>query len=270
MFKKSSFSYKKKNLFFIIFWLLLIGLWLYSFPINKPFDIGDLIIEGAYLIAGFVGFFLIWKLPIISVGAGVFTTGLLIDFLDELTKEPDLLNTYIEGFLTVFGLLIMFFGFHQLVKAFRKSEKSLGIIMDFSPAMIWYKDTKNNFIRVNKKAAGFSGLKPKDFNGKSVDEVYPEEADKYYEDDREILRTKKPKLGIEEVLRDSSGEKIWVRTDKIPIFQNDEIRGILVFSIDITQEKKDREKLEKMNSYMVDREKRMMKLKEEIKKLRSK
>ena len=52
--------------------------------------------------------------------------------------------------------------------------------------------------------------------GLSVYDLYPEEAAQYYDDDLEVIRTGEPKLGIVEVLTTASGEKRWVRTDKIP------------------------------------------------------
>lgn len=269
MFKKTQklFLSKKINLFFILFWLLSIVGWFFAFPMNTPFDIGDLITEGTYLLIAFVGFVFVYKFPIISVGWSIFLTGLLVDFLDEFTNEPNLLSTYIEGFLTALGLLIVVLGLYKIIQDFKKSEKNLDIMLNSASAMIWYKDTENNFIEVNKKVAEFSGLTQEDINGRSASDVYPEEADEYYEDDKEVIRTKESKRGIEEILRNQSGEKIWVRTDKMPIIQDGEVEGVLVFSVDITQDKKRRKKLERMNDAMIGRELKMVELKKEINRL---
>lgn len=43
----------------------------------------------------------------------------------------------------------------------------------------------------------------------------------------------------------------------------------MVFAVDITQDKKRRKKLKKMNNLMVEREKKMIELKEEIEKLKN-
>lgn len=269
MFKKTQklFLSKKINLFFILFWLLSIVGWFFAFPMNTPFDIGDLITEGTYLLIAFVGFVFVYKFPIISVGWSIFLTGLLVDFLDEFTNEPNLLSTYIEGFLTALGLLMVALGLYKIIQDFKKSEKNLDIMLNSASAMIWYKDTENNFIEVNKKVAEFSGLTQEDINGRSASDVYPEEADEYYEDDKEVIRTKESKRGIEEILRSQSGEKIWVRTDKMPIIQDGEVEGVLVFSVDITQDKKRRKKLERMNDAMIGRELKMVELKKEINRL---
>ncbi|MFW9996462.1 MAG: PAS domain-containing protein, partial [Candidatus Odinarchaeota archaeon] len=110
------------------------------------------------------------------------------------------------------------------------------ILFDSVPVMIWYKDTENNLIKVNKLAAAASNLKPEDLNGKSCHVVYPEEADGYYQDDLEVINSGKPKLGIIEHLVTASGEKRWVKTNKLPYLdKKGNIKGVIVIAIDITE-----------------------------------
>jgi PAS domain S-box-containing protein len=112
------------------------------------------------------------------------------------------------------------------------------MIFNSVPAMIWYKDTKNNFIRVNRAVASALG-KPLDaIEGKSADELFPKDAEQYYQDDLEVIKSGEPKLGILETLENAAGEKRWVQTDKIPYRgEGGDIAGVLVFAVDVTDRK---------------------------------
>lgn len=119
---------------------------------------------------------------------------------------------------------------HQLL-----SEKyQLRTIIDASPASIWFKDTKNNFIRVNEAAAKIASKSVKEIEGKSTQEIFSVESDKYYVDDLEVINSGKPKLGIIESVTTENDVR-WVRTDKIPwIDNNGNIAGVIAFALDIT------------------------------------
>lgn len=119
---------------------------------------------------------------------------------------------------------------HQLL-----SEKyQLRTIIDASPASIWFKDTKNNFIRVNEAAAKIASKSVKEIEGKPTQEIFPVEADKYYSDDLEVINSGKPKLGIIESVT-TENEVRWVRTDKIPWIDNcGNTAGVIAFALDIT------------------------------------
>jgi len=101
------------------------------------------------------------------------------------------------------------------------------VLPDSVPAFIWYKDRENRILRANRLAAESRGMSIEEVEGRSVYDLYPEEAEKYYRDDLEVIRSGTPKLGIVEVLTTASGEKRWVRTDKIPYRSEDgEILGV--------------------------------------------
>ena len=72
--------------------------------------------------------------------------------------------------------------------------------------------------------------------GRSAYDLYPDEAAKYHHDDLQVIRLGEPKLGIVEILTTASGEKRWVRTDKIPYRdEHGEIVGVIVFAVDISE-----------------------------------
>ncbi len=119
---------------------------------------------------------------------------------------------------------------HQLL-----AEKyQLRTIIDSSPASIWFKDTKNNFIHVNEAAAKIAKRSVKEIEGKPTREIFPVESDKYFSDDLEVINSGKPKLGIIESVT-TENEVRWVSTDKIPWTNpNGIISGVIAFALDIT------------------------------------
>lgn len=92
--------------------VLIIIMWFGVFPVERPFDLGDVLFEGIFFIAAILTLELVLRVGIrtLSIGWSIFSIGLLIDLLDEFTTEPDLVDTYIEGVLTAVGLLIVGYG----------------------------------------------------------------------------------------------------------------------------------------------------------------
>jgi PAS domain S-box-containing protein len=120
----------------------------------------------------------------------------------------------------------------------RRQREELRVILDGMPAMVWYKDRDNNIVRVNAAAAASVGRAPKDVEGRSTAELFPEEAEKYHRDDLEVIDSGVAKTGIIEMLQTASGEKRWVKTDKFPYRdERGAIVGVLVFAVDITEQK---------------------------------
>lgn len=141
--------------------------------------------------------------------------------------------------LMVLFLVINMIYRRKAERALQKITKEQQIILDSVSATIWYKNTNNELIRVNKAAAQLVGMKPSDIEGKSVYELFGDAADSYYKDDLEVIMTGKPKLGITEQIKLPSGDKRWMQTDKVP-YRDDKgkIIGVIVFSVDITKRKK--------------------------------
>lgn len=126
----------------------------------------------------------------------------------------------------------------RIEDSLKKHQSEQQVIFDSVPAMIWYKDKENRILRANKPAAESMGLTVEAMEGRSTYELYPDEAKKYHEDDLEVIMSGKPKLGIIEQYQVASGEKRWVRTDKLPYV--DEVGntiGVIVFAVDITDRK---------------------------------
>ena len=120
--------------------------------------------------------------------------------------------------------------------ALHRQQTELRVLFDLVPAMIWFKDTKNGFLRVNQRVAEATGLKIEQIEGKSAHDLFPKQADAYYEDDLEVIRSRRPKLGIVEKLRGPEGRDLWVQTDKVPVLSPDgAVVGLVALVHDITE-----------------------------------
>ncbi len=118
----------------------------------------------------------------------------------------------------------------------RRQQAEQQVMFDSVPAFIWYKDSKNRILRVNRAAAEAAGLSAEEMQGRASRDIYPEEADKYYEDDLQVIHSGRPKRGIIEPLRTAAGSIRWVQTDKVP-YQDESGRtvGVVVFATDVTE-----------------------------------
>lgn len=118
------------------------------------------------------------------------------------------------------------------------------VLLDLIPAMVWYKDSHNRILRANRRAADSIKKTVTEIEGRLTDELYPEEAERYHQDDLEVIVSGRPKLGIIEPYQTGDGEKRWVQTDKVPYLDpQGKVLGVLVFAQDITDRKQTEEAL---------------------------
>jgi PAS domain S-box-containing protein len=129
-------------------------------------------------------------------------------------------------------------------KKFKTLSNELELILDHIPALVFYKDTKNNFIRVNQYFADSYNLNKEEIKGTSCFDLFTkEQAQACWDYDLEVISSGKPKLNVEE-LWDIDDGLSWVLTSKIPYYdEKGEIKGIIGMSIDITESKKLEEEL---------------------------
>lgn len=112
------------------------------------------------------------------------------------------------------------------------------VLLDLIPAMVWYKDSHNRILRANRRAAESLQKTVAEIEGRPTDEFYPEEAERYHQDDLEVIVSGRAKLGIVEPYHIGSGEQRWVQTDKVPYLDTQgQVVGVLVFAQDITERK---------------------------------
>ncbi|MBF0571128.1 MAG: PAS domain S-box protein [Candidatus Omnitrophica bacterium] len=139
------------------------------------------------------------------------------------------------------------------IKILQHLSEQQQAILDASPAMIFYKDKENRFIRVNDAIARANGMSKKEMEGKTGWDIYPQEAaNRYWQDDKEVMISGKPKLNIIEEMMTPSGI-MWVSTDKIPYRDpKGEIIGIIGFTLDITAQKKMDEEMKRVHSLQIN------------------
>jgi PAS domain S-box-containing protein len=136
-------------------------------------------------------------------------------------------------------------------EALLRQQTELKVLFDLMPAMVCFKDTKNVFLRVNQRMAQAAGRPISEIEGKSAEEVFPLDAEKYYADDIEIIRTGTAKLGIIEKLRSVDGKSSWVQTDKVPVRDiHGRVTGIVVMVQDITERRRNEEALRQSEGNM--------------------
>ncbi len=153
-------------------------------------------------------------------------------------------------------------------------------IVDSVPIMIFVKEVKElRFILFNKAGEELLGYNAQDMLGKNDYDFFPkEQAEFFIAKDRLVLESKKlldiPK---ESINTKNKGVRI-LHTQKIPILaENGEAKYLLGISEDITEKERIEislqekfSELEKINQAMIDREIKMVELKNKIKELEQK
>lgn len=139
---------------------------------------------------------------------------------------------------------------NKIQKAMKEAKDQLQEIINTIPSMIFYKDTQNRFVLVNKAAAEEAGISAEDFRGRTAWEIFGKElGDHYYEHDKQIIETKQPMFNVNEYSVTEDGIRYFT-ANKIPMFNKfNEVENILIVSTDITEIKETQEELEKAYNY---------------------
>lgn len=127
---------------------------------------------------------------------------------------------------------------HELRRAeetLRRREDEYRTIFDSLSANIFCKDRDGRIVRANKAAASAWGFSVSEIEGKTTEELFPEQADRLRADDLEVMESGKPKLGALHRLSSSSVRERWVMNDKVPQFNSaGEVIGIIGVAMDVT------------------------------------
>jgi PAS domain S-box-containing protein len=134
-----------------------------------------------------------------------------------------------------------------------KLSMDMEFILDNIPGPVFYKDSKNHFIRVNKYLADVMGLSKLEMEGKDLLDLYPpEQARSFWEDDLEVINSGIAKLNIDEPFETASG-KGWLITSKMPYFDaSGKCVGIIGISLDNTARKQIEENQNLLNQRLRD------------------
>ncbi|MGY6217042.1 PAS domain S-box protein [Methylolobus aquaticus] len=125
--------------------------------------------------------------------------------------------------------------------ALAESNQLLQCIINTVPVRVFWKGSDLRYVGCNPafaRDAGFS--RPEDLIGKDDHQLaWRLQADRYQADDRAVIASGTPKLGYEEPLTQPDGQRIWLRTSKVPLRNSsDEVIGMLGVYEDITERKR--------------------------------
>jgi len=113
-------------------------------------------------------------------------------------------------------------------------------LIDTLPILLYVKDRESRFIFCSAANARVMGVS--DSNsviGKTEFDFHPRhQAEKYFADEQEIIRTGESKIGMEEKVISADGTEHWYSTTKIPFYDDrGNIAGIFGTGLDITEHK---------------------------------
>lgn len=97
-----------------------------------------------------------------------------------------------------------------------KQQRELQMIFDHAPVRIWYKDERNNVVRLNKRAADAIGMTVEQVEGKNIYQLTPDVAHDHHLQDLEVIKSGQPMHGIIEHSTSPDGAHVWTSTDKVP------------------------------------------------------
>lgn len=157
----------------------------------------------------------------------------------------------------------------------KESEKRFRTVADSAPVMIWMSDADKKSTYVNKVWLDFTGRSLEEELGEGwKNDVHPDDL-KMISDAYEAAFAKQKPFNVEYRLRRKDGTYGWVFSRAIPHFTIDNVfLGYVGSCVDITERKEVEEQkqgyveeIEEMNRLMVERELKMIELKEKIKQL---
>jgi two-component system, sensor histidine kinase and response regulator len=122
-----------------------------------------------------------------------------------------------------------------------KERGMLRALIDNVPDFIYVKDAESRFVIANTSLWKSLGVKdPADLLQKTDFDFYPKElAAGFYEDEQKVIRTREAMFNREEQGMDSQGNKTWVLTTKVPLFDKaGQVTGIAGVGRDITERRK--------------------------------
>lgn len=139
----------------------------------------------------------------------------------------------------------------QQIVQLEQEVEEYRILFDTVPVKIWFKDTANRVLKVNRPAAEFEGKSVEEMQGKSSYQLYPKDiAEAYYQHDLKVIQSGEPVLNIVEPhVIPSTGEKMWVETGKVPYYgASANVGGVIAFAVDVTEREHVKEKLNDVSS----------------------
>jgi hypothetical protein len=135
----------------------------------------------------------------------------------------------------------------QAEKSLVESRRLLQTIVNTIPMRIFWKDKDSRFLGCNPAFARDAGEAcPEDLIGKDDYQLsWKAQAHLYRADDRKVMVSGIPKLSYEEPGTAADGHNVWLRTSKVPLYdEENQTIGVLGLYEDITEHKQARQQVE--------------------------
>ncbi len=148
--------------------------------------------------------------------------------------------------LSMFGILLDISKIKNQGRELEEKETILKSIFDYSPNQMYWKDCNLVYQGVNKSFADTMCAEPNDIIGVTNKQLLKNKSLVICceNTDKIVLESQKPLLGFEEEYIDPKGEKNYVLINKVPLFKEGVLDGILGISTDISMLKKTEREIE--------------------------
>jgi len=116
-----------------------------------------------------------------------------------------------------------------------QKSRELQIMLDASPALIYYKNTDHTYLRVNRAFANILEVPIREIPGRTDAELFPDGGFDSTAIDDEVIQSGKPLLNQNEIFPTKSGIR-HIRLDRIPYCDSkDNVIGLIGFGLNVTE-----------------------------------
>jgi len=227
----------------LVKWLLLVAslatplLWFNAFPLAPPFDCNDILFEGTYLVAALVAYLIVRRLQntVLEIGFAALTVSLLLDLLDEFTKEPAPWSTMIPNLLEIGSMLTIALGFYvsqrrlegELDRSQRarvsleESEDRYKDLVEHTEALICTHDLQGRIQSVNQATVERLGQDRSVLLKSTIRDILAPEARDQFATYLEEIQKRGAARGLMKVMTGAGEVRIWeyhntLRTEGVP------------------------------------------------------
>jgi diguanylate cyclase (GGDEF)-like protein/PAS domain S-box-containing protein len=131
----------------------------------------------------------------------------------------------------------------------KKQSEERGILLDNIDILIWYMKDSLHVEKTNRAFAEFKGLSAEDLSGKSLWDIFPENAADMIDNNWKVFTSKKT-LKSEEWLKNSEGDFRLFAINRSPgLNENGHMEYIICSASDITERRENEEKLSYMAAH---------------------
>ena len=151
----------------------------------------------------------------------------------------------------------------QVIKenAIKEEAETLRTLIDHLPLNVYIKDMHSKKILANKSEVNYCGLQHEDeIIGKDdFDFLEEESAKKNRLEDIEVMTSLKPILGKEHIVSRKEEKPVTFLISKIPLrSKNGTVKGLVGYSLDISERKKKEEELQQLNALSGEQNKKLI------------